>query len=341
MIAPTPVLRLGDRRVYIDPPGAEAIERFQCFGGECTVRVAGHGPAGTARSAALRAKRRLLGWHGQFSRFEPDGELSRLNQDPRRTVPVSELMAQLVEAAVQAARRTGGLVDPTLVAEIERAGYREHFTREPLGLSEALALAGPRAPAAPSSQGRWREVSVDHERRTVTRPPCVRLDSGGIAKGLFADVLATELSPHSAFAVEAAGDVRFGSTGARRRRVEVASPFTGSRLHAFELVRGAAATSGIDRRSWRDSAGRPAHHLLDPATGRPAFTGIVQATALAPTGTEAELRSKAALLSGPSGAQRWLVRGGVVVYDDGSLEIIEPLSPVINRSEDVKEAVSP
>src|SRR5436305_9798778 len=127
MIAPTPTLRLGDRRFYVDPPDTEAIERFPCFGGECSVRVAGHGPAGTARSAALHAKRQLLGWHRQFSRFEPDSELSRLNQDPRRTVPVSELMAQLVEAAAHAARNTGGLVDPTLVPEIERAGYREHF----------------------------------------------------------------------------------------------------------------------------------------------------------------------------------------------------------------------
>ncbi|MBV9916418.1 MAG: FAD:protein FMN transferase [Solirubrobacterales bacterium] len=340
MIAPTPTLRLGGRRVYLDTPGAETIERFSCFGGECTVRVAGRGPAGTARGAALRAKGRLLRWHEQFSRFEPDSELSRLNRDPRRTIPVSELMVQLVEAAMQAAHASGGLVDPTLVPEIERAGYRERFAREPLALSYALALAGPRAPAAPSPEGRWREISVDPERRTVTRPPGLRLDSGGTAKGLFADILADELSPHAAFAVEAAGDVRFGGTGARRRSVEVASPFTGSRLHAFELARGAAATSGIDRRSWRDSTGRPAHHLLDPATGRAAFTGIVQATALAPTGTAAELRSKAALLSGPCGARSWLVHGGVVVYDDGGLDVIEPPASVITRSEDVKEAVT-
>jgi len=32
-----------------------------------------------------------------------------------------------------------------------------------------------------------------------------------------------------------------------------------------------------------DDDARPAHHLLDPRTGRPAYTGVVQATALAPT----------------------------------------------------------
>lgn len=84
------------------------------------------------------------------------------------------------------------------------------------------------------------------------------------------------------------------------------------------------ATSGIGRRSWLDAAGRPAHHLLDPATGRPAFTGVVQATALAPTAAEAEARAKAALLSGPEGASAWLPHGGLVVLDDGTHHVVEP-----------------
>ncbi len=78
------------------------------------------------------------------------------------------------------------------------------------------------------------------------------------------------------------------------------------------------ATSGIGRRSWLGPDGRPAHHLLDPSTGKPAFTGVVQATALAPTALEAEWRAKAAVLSGPDAAGDWLPHGGVVVRDDGS-----------------------
>jgi hypothetical protein len=48
------------------------------------------------------------------------------------------------------------------------------------------------------------------------------------------------------------------------------------------------------------------------------FTGVVQATAFAPTALEAEVRAKAAVLSGPEGAPAWLTHGGVVVFDDGS-----------------------
>jgi thiamine biosynthesis lipoprotein len=110
--------------------------------------------------------------------------------------------------------------------------------------------------------------------------------------------------------------------GGTPRRVHVASPFGGPPLHTFRLADVAAATSGIGRRSWLDAHGRPAHHLLDPATGTPAFSGIVQATAIAPTALEAEIRAKAAVLSGPDGAAGWLQQGGVIVFDDGSAQIV-------------------
>ena len=104
----------------------------------------------------------------------------------------------------------------------------------------------------------------------------------------------------------------------------MASPFGDEILHEFELDEGGVATSGIGRRSWTGADGAPAHHLLDPATGRPAFTGVVQATALAPTALEAEVAARAAVLSGPEQAPRWLRRGGVVVLDDGSWRVIDP-----------------
>ncbi len=311
---------------------SEAIQQFRCFGGSCAVLVAGSGPAGTAVDAAARVRRRLLAWHDQFSRFESDSELSRLNRDPRREVPVSPTMARFVATAVRAAGATGGLVDPTLVAELGRAGYRADFTESSLGLSRALSLAPARVAARPRSPGDWKSVQADPAARTVTRPPGVQLDSGGIFKGMCGDMLASVLGAHASFAVDAAGDVRFGGVAQWRRPVRVVSPFDGSLLHVFELVQGAAATSGIGRRSWLDDDGRPAHHLLDPATGRPAFTGVVQVTALAPTGVEAETRSKAALLSGAARALDGLVDGGLVILDDGRIQVREPSAALLGAT---------
>ena len=300
---------------------AEAIERFPCFGGQATVIVSGAGPGGSAAGAAALARTRLLEWHDQFSRFEQASELARVNADPRWTVPVSPVMARLIAAIIDAARTSGGLVDATLLGEIERAGYSVHFDSEPLPLGVALAAAPPRMPGRPNPVSRWREVTLDPHDGTVTRPPGVRFDGGGIAKGLFGDILAGVLGCHESFVVDCAGDLRLGGRAALARPVQVASPFDDAIVHTVELVAGAAATSGIGRRSWLDADGRPAHHLLDPSTGAPAFTGIVQVTALAPSAVEAEVLTKTALLRGPAGAAATLHHGGVLVYDDGRIEI--------------------
>jgi len=303
--------------------GSESNETFPCFGSTATVLVSGAGPGGPPSVAATLAKRRLLEWHRQFSRFEPGSELSALNADPAETVPVSPVMARLIAAILEGARISGGLVDSTLVGEIERAGYEEHFEVDrAIGVAAALARAPARSPAGPRAIPLWEVVSLDLRAGTVTRPPGLRFDSGGIAKGLFGDILADLLEMHPSFALDLAGDVRFGGSAGLLRAVNVASPFVDSIVHRFELTSGAVATSGIGRRSWVDADGSPAHHLLDAATGRPAFTGIVQVTAIAPSGVEAEILAKTALLRGPAGAAATMRHGGAVVHDDGRLVIV-------------------
>ena len=304
----------------------EATETFACFGSSCSVHVAGRGAFGTAPDAVHEAKRRLRAWHEQFSRFDPDSELARLNADPRTVVPVSPMMATLAGTALAIGALSGGRVDATLIDEVERAGYDRSHDGRSLPLEVALSLAPPRRPAGTSAQAGWRELSVDRSAGTIARPPGVKLDSGGVAKGLFADALALELSEYDSFAIDCGGDIHLGGAARSEREVAVAGPFDGRILHRFGLRDGAVATSGIGKRSWLRPDGRPAHHLIDPATGEPAFTGIVQATAIAPTGVLAEALSKAALLSGPGGAEQWLTRGGVIVYDDGSHLVVEPLA---------------
>jgi thiamine biosynthesis lipoprotein len=305
----------------------ESIEEFDCFGSRCAALVIGSGRAGNSEEAVAMVKRTLLSWHERFSRFSQSSELSRLNDDPRPTVPVRPLMARFAQAVRSAGSLSAGLVDATLVREIESAGYA-HDLRRGLSLATALEMAPPRTPASPSRSHRWRELEVDPVAQTVTRPPGLRLDSGGLAKGLFADVLGETLATHPSFAVNCAGDLLVGGAAGEERPIKVESPFDGRILHTFDLARTGVATSGIGRRSWLDRAGAPAHHLLDPLTGRPAYTGIVQVTALAPSALAAEIKAKAAILSGPGRARAWLAHGGVIVYDDGSHEVLASPPPV-------------
>jgi thiamine biosynthesis lipoprotein len=306
----------------------EVGERFDCFGSSCAALVTGAGREGSARDAVELVRRQLESWHASFSRFAPASELTRLNDDPRRSVAVSPLMARLAQSVRLAAAQTDGLVDATLVDPIERAGYSTDLG-EPVPLALALELAPPRKRASGHPSRAWRSIESDLARGLVSRPPGVELDSGGLAKGLFADLLAERLAGHASFAIDCAGDLSIGGSAAAPRAIDVESPFDGRTLHTFHLRRTGVATSGIGRRSWLDAEGRPAHHLLDPSTGTPAFTGIVQVTALAPSALTAEIRAKAALLSGPTRARGWLPGGGVIVFDDGSHEAIEPPDEVL------------
>jgi FAD:protein FMN transferase len=307
---------------------AEAHLEFACFGGIASVHVLGPDEEQGHRLAE-RGRELLLDAHQRLSRFELGSELSRLNRDPRTEVPASPLLRRLVAAVLTAGSRSGGLVDATLLDAIERAGYRTSLEiAEVPSLSRAELAAQEQAPARPSAAAGWSAVRVDAEAGTVTRPPGVRIDGGGIAKGLMADLVAEELAATEAFAVECCGDIRLGGSSALRRRIRVDDPFGPEPLHEFEVSTGAVATSGITRRSWGEGGVSLAHQILDPASGRPAFTGIAQATALAPTALEAEILAKSALLSGPEGAKDWLPFGGVLVPVEGEAEVIPGVESV-------------
>ncbi len=311
----------------------EAHRSFDCFGGTVTIHVQAADPA-RAERAAEAARLSALDAHDRLSRFLPDSELSMLNGDPRTVVPATPLMIRLAAAVRTAALHSGGLVDATLLGELEQSGYRDSMSGgSQIDLAAALAGRPGRAPAAANPSRRWRSIVVDEAAGTIARPPGVRIDSGGIAKGLLADLLAATLRDRRSFAVDCCGDIRIGGAAGRDRLVLIGDPFGGEQpVHELRLSEGAVATSGIGRRCWAGPDGRLAHHILDPLSGEPAFTGVVQATAIASTALLAETHAKAALLAGPERAADRLPHGGVLVLDDGRVEIVgagRPLQPAV------------
>jgi FAD:protein FMN transferase len=295
---------------------------FPALGGGVAIEVGGEGADEMVEGAAGTIRE----LHHRLTRFESDSELSRLNRDPRRKVPASPMMLRFAGTVGYAGLLSGGLVDATLLDAVELAGYTDSIdSSSPSAPVDAdlsgvaLAPGGPQArPAAAHPENRWRSVKVDSARGAVARPPGVRLDSGGLGKGLAADIVAERLEGLEEFAVSCVGDVRVGGALSKEREILVASPWRQMPpVASLRLAEGAIATSGITHRAWAGSDGTPAHHLIDPASGLPAFTGIVQATALAPTAVEAEVRAKAALLSGPEVAAHWLRHGGAIVLDGG------------------------
>ena len=312
-----------------DQPFVESDRRFKLFGSHVRVLIGAPGRAGLPSPEAMAIQieffLRLL--HRKLTRFDQASELCALNAEPGARCSVSPTLAVAVDAALWAARRSDGLVDPTLVGELENAGYvTSRADLPPAGISDALAIAPQRESAAPRSDSRWSGVAVDTVAGVVTRPPGVRIDTGGSGKGLAADLAAERLSGYATFVVDAGGDLRLGGERPVPRQVRIDHPLADESAHEFMLDRGAVATSGIKTRLWRTDDGF-AHHLLDPSTGRPAWTGVIQATSLGATALEAETLAKMAFLSGPEGAREILAsHGGLIVLDDGSVELFGALA---------------
>ena len=295
---------------------AELERRLELFGTSVRVLVAPRD-----REAAAEVERLLERQHRLLTRFDPGSELSRLNADAREVVRVSAQLAGALEAALRTAQLTDGLVDPTVLDSLERAGYaRSRAGVEPADLREALAAAPPRRPAQPRTDGAWRAVEIADG--YVRRPPGMRFDLGGSAKGHAADTAAALLRDHASFAVDVGGDIAFGGEAGVPRIVVVQHPFDHRRDLRFPLTRGAIATSGLATRIWAAPGGGFAHHLIDPSTGDPAWTGVIQATALAPTAVAAEALAKAALFAGPEAGRLLLsAHGGALVLDDGRVRL--------------------
>jgi thiamine biosynthesis lipoprotein len=267
----------------------EYARTVEVFGGRVALRGAGR-DAPLALAVAEALLRRM---HAALTRFDARSELCLLNADPRATVPASALVRRLAAAVPYAGALSGGLVDATV---------------EPALVPVRAAPHGAPRPATADPRQRWAQVSSDAD--AVSRPPGVALDSGGLGKGLAADLVAERLRGLPSYAIECMGDVRAGGA---ERPLRIASPWDDGMLAELTLTDGAAATSGVTRRGW---------HLIDPGTGRPARTGIVQATALAPTALEAEVRAKAALLAGPAAARDHLPHGGLLVLADGEVVLL-------------------
>jgi thiamine biosynthesis lipoprotein len=143
----------------------------------------------------------------------------------------------------------------------------------------------------------------------------IRLDAGGIGKGLAADLVAADTMADGAAAVAVmiGGDGRVRSADPGRPwAIEIAAPSGVGSVDRIATSDAAIATSGFHRA-----------HLVDPTTGALCRPGdIVQASVLAGTGVSAEALTKAVLVGGDEDIPDQLDRYGVgvlAVHADGGL----------------------
>jgi thiamine biosynthesis lipoprotein len=238
----------------------------------------------------------------RLSRFRPDSELCRLNAmaglGPR---PVSRWLFGAVQAGLQLARLSDGLIDPTVLPCLVRAGF---------------------GPGSPRGRVGFRAVWLEPKQQTIELEAGVTLDLGGVAKGWAADLLAARLSSYGPALVDLGGDLR--AEGPWSWPIGVEHPLFPERdIAEIELRSEGVATSSVLKRRRGGN-----HHLIDPRTEHPAHTDLVAATVVAPTATMAEGAAKVTLLLGHQEGQVFLREAGLwgfLVKADGTVTKVEKL----------------
>lgn len=279
-------------------PAGLARVRFRAMGTDVETLL----PAGRDAAAGLVVSV-FSAWERRCSRFDAASELSRLNAAAGAPVIVSRGLFDTIATALDAARATDGVFDPTVLRRLESLGYDRTF--------DAIAPVAPDATEPAPWAGAWDRIVLDRPTWTVQMPAGVGIDLGGIAKGMAVDASLAALAQagidHAA--VNAGGDLAVLGTppGADAWWVGVET-YDGGELVAVE--RGALATSSVASRRWV-RGGRTLHHLVDPRTGLPAESGLTSVSVTAGACAQAEVAAKTALLLGLTDGSAFLEDRGL------------------------------
>jgi thiamine biosynthesis lipoprotein len=278
--------------------GREQNARFQAFGSTAVVGVTDLRRMAAARAAVSEV---VEAFDLACSRFRDDSELSMVNAADGEAVQVSPLLLETVAASLRAARLTDGDVDPTVGEALMALGYDRDYA--------LVGAAGPPRIQIVPVPG-WRTVKLDPEAGTIRVARGVRLDLGATAKAVAADRAAAvaRSAAGCGVLVSFGGDIAVSGPGpAAGWRVRVTDDHR-SEVDVpgqwITLQSGGLATSSTTVRKWATDDGF-AHHLVDPATGRPARGVWRTVSVAAGSCLDANIASTASIIRGER-AIAWL-----------------------------------
>lgn len=233
----------------------------------------------------------------RMSTWKPDSDLNWLNRTPVGVwMPVPEDLLFVLDAALRIGDATGQAFDIAVGDAVRAWGFGPlDRTPDPGRIREVLRRA---------AGGARESLEVDPRASHARRLRDVSFDLSGIAKGFGVDELARCLD------VAGVRDdlvVIDGELRCRGRKpcgapwtVGIESPFAAeeSPVGSLDLVNCAVTTSG-DYRNRVVVNGREVSHVIDPALGRPAASGVTSATVIAPDCMTADAWATALLVLPP------------------------------------------
>ncbi|MDR0381060.1 MAG: FAD:protein FMN transferase [Oscillospiraceae bacterium] len=284
--------------------------------------------------AAVRARGEAV--QNAMTAHTPGSEIGAVRAaSGRAPVPVSEDTYGLLTLALEVAALSGGAFDPTVEPLVALWGIGTGAAAVPAeaDIARVLKLVD------------YRRVVLDGTDRTVYLPEAgMGLDLGGIAKGYAADEanrLLDEAGVTHAI-LDFGGNVllRGGHPEGKPWRVGIRKPVPGEDGYAcvLSLRDGTVVTSGGYERYFVAEDGAVYHHIMDPATGRPAETGLLSATIICDNSARADALSTACFVLGLDGALALLgaLDGveGVLIASDRTIHTTPGLADVFTVADE-------
>jgi FAD:protein FMN transferase len=253
------------------------------------------------------------------SRFRPDSEVCLLAAAGGQPMRVSAVLQDLVETALEAARRTGGAVDPTLGNALLGLGYDTTISEiRPVHSVPPLPGGGTFTLSVRPAR-LWQRIRLDRTAGTVTVPDGVLLDLGATAKAWAADRAAAlvALETGAGVLVSLGGDIATAGPGPAGGWQILVRDRPDDPAAQVALPSGMAlATSSTQARRWGEE-GREFHHVLDPANHVPVPDTWRSVSVAAMSCVEANTWSTDAIVAGSRAASR-LAKAGVLARLLGS-----------------------
>ncbi len=301
-------------------------KNFQAMGCECQVLTLG----GSADLVDV-GERRVRELERSWTRFSVDSELSRFNARAGHWMAVSPELSLLLWRGLAGFRLSTGLFNPFMGGQIRGVGYDRDFSEldvQPTAEADEFASG----PATLSAETNPQPLQFQRHRRLARLVRGAEFDSGGIGKGLGAELVVADVLRAGARGamVSLGGDVAVGGLWPDEGwRIGIEDPVGRADQPMNVVLReGSVCTSSTLKRRWRNDSGAVAHHILDPATGRSLLgSDVVAASAIARQGWRAEVLTKMAVVGGMSVAREVVRRErgvALLVWDlDGTVSTIQ------------------
>ena len=304
-----------DRRADVNADSTGWTSTWSAWGTTASVTVTD--PAALPAASRLVA-RQFAAAEKAAARFRKDAELHRLYRAGGRPITVSPLLAELIGAALAAAERTDGDVDPTVSAAMTAVHGRLRRGATAMPVCGTQSTGSSRVPG-------WQRVDLQGRRLQV--PAGTTLDLSATAKSLTCDRAAAAVRARLNVGVlvtlggdaasagpgpEAGWHVSVHDRGSGGGPVEVLLP-AGTALATSHFT---ARLSPIEDRASAAQSG----HLIDPHTGQAPAAVWRMATAIGFTSLEASTYTAATLIRGLSArawlTQLWVPARLVTIHDD-------------------------